>query len=124
MADKKENAASEAKKNNKADKPAKAKVSPAEKIGNAFKKAGKAIKEFFKNFRGECKKITWPSGKTVLNSSLVVIAVVVIVGIVIFAFDSGLSAAIDALVGLAEDHKAAKEAAKTAANIIFPFIMG
>lgn len=122
MADKKENAASEAKKN-KTDKLAKAKVNPAEKVGNAFKKAGKAIKDFFKNFRGECKKITWPSGKTVLNSSLVVIAVVAIVGLVIFAFDTGISAAIDALVGLAEDHKA-KQAAETAASIIFPFIMG
>lgn len=115
MADKKENAASEVKKNN-ADKPAKAKK------GNPFKKAGKAIKEFFKNFKGECKKITWPSGKTVLNSSLVVIAVVAIVGVIIFAFDTGISAAIDALVGLAQDHKA-KQAAE-AANIILPFIMG
>lgn len=71
---------------------------------------GKAIKEFFKNFKGECKKITWPSGKTVLNSSLVVIAVVAVVGIVIFAFDTGITAAIKALVGLAEDHKAAQAA--------------
>lgn len=116
MADKKENAASEVKKN-KSDKPAKAKK------GNPFKKAGKAIKDFFKNFRGECKKITWPSGKTVLNSSLVVIAVVAIVGVVIFAFDTGISKAIDALVGLAADHKA-KQAAEAAANIIFPFILG
>ncbi len=116
MAEKKENAASEVKKNSKnADKP-------KAKKGNPFKKAGKAIKEFFKNFRGECKKITWPSGKTVLNSSLVVIAVVAIVGLVIFAFDTGISAAIDALVGLASDHKA-KAAAETA-SAIFPFIMG
>lgn len=123
MADKKENAASEVKKN-KSDKAVNAKKgNPAEKIGKAFKKAGKAIKDFFKNFRGECKKITWPSGKTVLNSSLVVIAVVAIVGLVIFAFDSGISAAIDALVGLASDHKA-KEAAKAAASIISPWILG
>lgn len=121
MADKKENAASEAKKNN-SDKPSKAKANPAEKVGKAFKKAGKAIKEFFKNFRGECKKITWPSGKTVLNSSLVVIAVVAVVGLVIFAFDTGISAAIDALVGLAQDHKA-KQAAD-AASIIIPWILG
>ncbi len=115
MADKKENAASEVKKNKTADKP---KV----KKGNPFKRAGKAIKEFFKNFKGECKKITWPSGKTVLNSSLVVIAVVAIVGLVIFAFDTGITAAIDALVGLASDHKA--KAAADTASMIFPFIMG
>ena len=117
MADKKENAASEVKKNNKAEKPAKAKK------GNPFKKAGKAIKEFFKNFKGECKKITWPSGKTVLNSSLVVIAVVLIVGVVILAFDTGITKAIDALVKLASDHKA-KEAAEAAANMISAFFIG
>lgn len=117
MAEKKENAASEAKKkNNNADKP-------KAKKGNPFKRMGKAIKEFFKNFKGECNKITWPSGKTVLNSSLVVIAVVAIVGIVIFAFDTGITAAIKALVGLAEDHKAA-EAAEAVTNMIFPFLMG
>lgn len=117
MAEKKENAASEAKKNTGA------KSAPKAKKENPFKRAGKAIKEFFKNFKGECKKITWPSGKTVLNSSLVVIAIVLIVGAVIFAFDTGLSAAIDALVGLAKDHKA-KEAAEAAANVILPWIMG
>lgn len=117
MADKKENAASEVKKNNKkVDKP-------KEKKGNPFKRMGKAIKEFFKNFKGECSKITWPSGKTVLNSSLVVIAVVAIVGLVIFAFDTGITAAIKALVGLAADHKA-KQAADATASIIFPFFMG
>lgn len=115
MAEKKENAASEVKKNN-AEKPAK-------KKGNPFKKAGKAIKEFFKNFKGECKKITWPTGKNVLNSSLVVIVVVAIVGVIIFGIDTGISAIIDALVGLASKQEA-KDAAEAAANIILPFIMG
>ena len=120
MAEKKENAASEVKKNN-AEKSAK-------KKGNPFKKAGKAIKEFFKNFKGECKKITWPSGKTVVNSSLVVIAVVAIVGIVIFAFDTGISEALKAVIRLANEHKEAKQAAEQAtqavANVILPMIMG
>lgn len=117
MADKKETAASEVKKN-KAEKPA-----PAKKKGNPFKKAGKAVKEFFKNFKGECKKITWPSGKTVLNSSLVVIVVVAIVGAVIFGIDTGISAIIDALVSLASKQEA-KDAAEATANIIIPIIMG
>ncbi len=123
MADKKEKAASEVKKSNADKAVKKEKGNVFQKIGNAFKKAGSAIKNFFKNFRGECKKITWPSGKTVLNSSLVVIAAILIVGLVILVFDTGISEAIDALVGLAADHKA-KEAAETAASIIFPFIMG
>lgn len=95
MADKKEKNVSE--KNTKKDKNA----AQTKKKENIFKRMGKAIKSFFKNFKGECKKITWPTGKTVLNSSLVVIIVVAIVGVVIFAIDTGLSAILDALVGLA-----------------------
>ncbi|MCH5191045.1 MAG: preprotein translocase subunit SecE [Oscillospiraceae bacterium] len=83
----------------------------------SFKKIGEAIKKFFKDFKGECKKINWPSGKTVLNNSLVVIVVVIIVGLVIFAIDTGLSTIIDALVGLASKGNA-KDAAETAAEMI------
>lgn len=82
-----------------------------------FTNIGAAIKKFFKDFKGECKKINWPSGKTVLNNSLVVIVVVVIVGLVIFAIDTGLSAIIDGLVSLASKGDA-KDAAETAAEMI------
>ncbi len=95
MSDKKEKTTAEVtKKDKKTDAPAKKKE-------NIFKRAGAKIKKFFKDFKGECKKVTWPSGKTVLNSSLVVIVIVAILGVVIFAIDTGLSAIIDALVGLA-----------------------
>ncbi len=95
MSDKKEKTTAEVTKKDKKNEV------PAKKKENPFKKIGAKIKKFFKDFKGECKKVTWPSGKTVLNSSLVVIVIVAIVGVVIFAIDSGLSAIIDALVGLA-----------------------
>ena len=88
MSDKKEKTTAEVKK----DK------APAKK---KEKKAGPAIKKFFKDFKGEWKKVTWPSGKTVLNSSIVVIVIVVIVGLAIMLVDNGLTAVIDALVNLA-----------------------
>ena len=59
------------------------------------------------------QKITWPTGKTVLNGSLVVIAVVLIVGLVILAFDTGLSAILNMLKELAENREAAQKAAET-----------
>ncbi len=101
MSDKKEKTTAEVKK----DK------APAKKKENPFKKMGPAIKKFFKDFKGEWKKVTWPSGKTVLNSSIVVIVIVVIVGIAILLVDNGLTAVIDALVNLAnsQDDATTKE---------------
>lgn len=96
MSDKKEKTTAEVKK----DK------APAKKKENPFKKAGPAIKKFFKDFKGEWKKVTWPSGKTVLNSSIVVIVIVAVVCIAILGVDTGLSKIIDALVGLADKQDA------------------
>lgn len=98
MSDKKEKTTAEVKK----DK------APAKK---KEKKVGPAIKKFFKDFKGEWKKVTWPSGKTVLNSSIVVIVIVAIVGVAIMLVDNGLTAVIDALVNLAnsQDDATTKE---------------
>ncbi len=74
---------------NKKDKP------------NFFVRASKGIKQFFKDFKGECKKIVWPDAKTVLKSTGVVLLVVTIVCIVVYAIDQGLSAGIGGLKSLA-----------------------
>ena len=58
------------------------------------KKGG--IGKWFREFKSEWKKIVWPSRKQLKNNTLVVIACVVVVTLVIFAFDSGFKA----LVGL------------------------
>lgn len=97
MSEKKEKITAEAKKNK----------APAKKKENPFKKVIPAIKKFFKDFKGEWKKITWPTGKTVLNSAIVVIVIVVIVGLAIWGFDTGLSSIINGLVNLADKQDAA-----------------
>ncbi len=94
MSDKKEKTTAEVAKKDKKEVPAKKKENP-------LKKAGAKIKKFFKDFKGEWKKVTWPSGKTVLNHSIVVIVIVAIVGVAVLGVDTGLSAIINALVGLA-----------------------
>ena len=94
MSDKKEKTTAEVTKKDKKEVPAKKKENP-------FKAIGAKIKKFFKDFKGECKKVTWPSGKTVLNQSIVVIVIVAIVGVAVLGVDTGLSAIIDALVSLA-----------------------
>ncbi len=97
MSEKKEKTTAEvAKKDKKVEAPAK-------KKGNPLKNVGAKIKKFFKDFKGEWKKVTWPSGHTVLKNSLVVIAITAIVGIALLIVDTGLSSIIDLLVGLAKD---------------------
>ncbi len=64
---------------------------PANPNGNIFVRAGKAIKKFCKDLKGEIKKIVWPDAKTVLKSTLVVLAVVAVCGIAIGVVDWLLS---------------------------------
>ena len=92
--EKAEKKASKADKADKANKP---------KKPNIFVRAGKAIARFFKDFRGEIKKITWPDAKTVLKSTGVVIAVILIIGIGIWIVDFGLSRGLSLIEGLAQD---------------------
>ncbi len=72
----------------------KAKPSFFVRVGNFFKRIGR----FFKNMWHELKKVTWPSGKDVLNYSLVVFVFMVIMGIIIGLIDFGSGALIDLIV--------------------------
>ena len=106
MSEKKEKITTEATKKDK--------NAPAKKKSVDFKAIGAKIKKFFKDFKGEWKKVTWPSGKTVLNHSIVVIVVVLVFGLIIFGFDTGLSSIIDGLVGLANKQDVAETTTNTA----------
>lgn len=68
---------------------------------NFFVRASKGSKKFFKDFKGECKKIVWPDAKTVLKSTGIVLLVVAIVTIIVLGIDSALSAGVKGLKGLA-----------------------
>ena len=97
------------------------KKAPAKKKSVNLKAVGAKIKKFFKDFKGEWKKVTWPSGKTVLNHSLVVIVVVAVLGVIIFGIDTGLSSIIDGLVALANNQDA--ETTSEVAQMISLFMM-
>ncbi|MBQ7294888.1 MAG: preprotein translocase subunit SecE [Clostridia bacterium] len=84
-----EKVAKAAKGNKKSDKP------------NFFARAGKTTKKFFKDFKGEAKKIVWPDAKTVLKNTGIVLIVVTIVTLIVLAIDSGLSAGVKGLKNLA-----------------------
>lgn len=87
---------------------------PANPNGNIFVRAGKAIKKFCKDIKGEIKKIVWPDAKTVLKSTAIVLLVVAICGLVIFGIDELLSLGLSGLQDVAA--KASAETTTTAAN--------
>ena len=58
---------------------------------NIFVRIGRAIVRYFKDLKGECKKITWPSFPSVVKNTLIVIAVCLIVGVGIWVVDWLLS---------------------------------
>lgn len=91
-----------AKGNKKSDKP------------NFFARTGKNTKRFFKDFKGETKKIVWPDAKTVLKNTGIVLLVVAIVAVVVFAIDSALSAGVKGLKNLALGEETTVEETTTA----------
>ena len=48
---------------------------------------GQEKKFFFKEFKKELKKVVWPTPKQLFNSSIAVISIVLIVGLIVFIFD-------------------------------------
>ena len=109
MADKEKKVASESKvdkakteESKAAEKVAKAaKGSSKKDKPNFFVRSGKGTKKFFKDFKGECKKIDWPNAQTILKSTGVVLLVVALVSVFVFALDFGLKEGIEGLKHLA-----------------------
>lgn len=93
------------------------------KISVRMKKSATKTKEnvvrFFKDFKGESKKIVWPDAKTVLKNTGIVIAVVAVVALVVFGIDSLLAFIIQSLqslaTGSAETTAAVSDAVSTTA---------
>lgn len=50
----------------------------------SFKRPGK----FFKEVKSELKKVVWPSRKQVVNNTLIVLALVILIGLFIFGLDT------------------------------------
>ena len=89
MADEKKSPEKEEKVSAKKDAPQKPK--------KPKKHVWAAIKKWFKDMRGENKKIVWPSRKMVLKSTGVVIAAILVIGIGIWILDFAISGAVGAV---------------------------
>lgn len=58
-----------------------------EKKEGFIKRLASRIIRFFKDLKGEMKKIVWPSKKQIINNTAVVIAVVAVSSLVVGGFD-------------------------------------
>ena len=100
-----------AKKIAKAEKEKTSKKSKKNKE-NIFVRIWKAIKRYFKDLKGEVKKITWPGAKEVLKGTVVTIVCIAIIGLVVFLVDLGLTKGINGLRTVAENRTTTTVAAE------------
>lgn len=56
------------------------------------------ISRFFKDIVGEMKKVVWPSKSQVRNNTLVVLTFMILMGIVLGLFDTGVSTLVNFLL--------------------------
>lgn len=103
-AEKVEKASKVKKEKKKSDKP------------NIFARIGKVIARFCKDFKGEIKKIVWPNSRTVLKSTGVVIAAVLVIGAGIWIVDFALSKGLDLLDSAATSYNESKATATDTAS--------
>lgn len=68
----------------------------SKKVPEKKKKGG--IRKYFRELRSELKKVVWPTRKQVVNNTGVVLSVMIVMALFLFAVDSGLGAAIQAIL--------------------------
>ena len=87
-----------------ADKAAEDKAGKAEKDPKSAKKKGPGLgtrmATYFRDTKGEFKKIVWPTFPTVLRNTGVVLALCVVLGVIICLVDFGLGALVDLMLSL------------------------
>lgn len=105
MADEKKNAVTNAKTSETAKSDKKDKTAKKDKTPSKFspKNIFKGIGRFFKDLRGEIKKIVWPSRQMVIKSTGIVLAVILVIGAGIWLLDFALSGAVTGLNRLATE---------------------
>lgn len=79
--------------------PAKVEESKMTKIINWFKKLPGRIAKPFKNMVAELKKVTWPSKKKWISSSVAVLVFMLFMGVVIGLLDLGATALVNIMIG-------------------------
>ena len=107
MADENKKAEVTEKKASKAKKPSK--FNP--------KNIWSAIKRWFKDLKGEVKKIVWPTRKMVIKSTGVVLAAILVIGAGIWIIDFAISGAVTGVGKIADKSKTEVTTEATAEDV-------
>lgn len=54
---------------------------------NFFVRASRNFSKWFREMKSELKKVVWPSGKQMVNNTIIVLVSVLVVGIIVCLFD-------------------------------------
>ena len=82
--------------------PAKVEESKVTKVLNWFKTLPARIAKPFKNMVAELKKVTWPSKKKWISSSVMVLVFMLFMGVVIGLLDLGATALVNTMIPAAQ----------------------
>ena len=82
--------------------PAKVEESKLTKVLNWFKTLPARIAKPFKNMVAELKKVTWPSKKKWISSSVAVLVFMLFMGVVIGLLDLGATALVNTMIPAAQ----------------------
>ena len=82
--------------------PAKVEESKLTKVLNWIKKLPGRIAKPFKNMVAELKKVTWPSKKKWISSSVMVLVFMLFMGVVIGLLDLGATALVNTMIPAAQ----------------------
>ena len=72
---------------------------PQKKAKDKKPKGSNGFLKFFRDLKGEFKKLVWPSKKQIINNTIVVIAAIIVVGAFIWLIDLGLAALVQLFLG-------------------------
>ncbi len=116
--DTKKAAAEKVAKAAKGDKAKQNKPKISVRMKNGAVKAKNSTVKFFKDFKGEAKKIVWPDAKTVLKNTGIVLLVVAVVALVVLCIDGALAFIIESLQNLATGSAETTEAVTDTATTL------
>lgn len=92
------------------------------------KKSGKSplksIGSFFKGVRNEGKKVVWPKPLEVVKNTIVVLVVILILGLIIFGIDQGLTQIFKGVRNLAEERTTVAETTEATADDALANLLG
>ena len=67
---------------------------------NWFQRAWNGIKRWFREMKSELKKVVWPTRKQVMKNTVVAVTVMVVSGIVLWAFDQVAMLVVQTLISI------------------------